>query len=136
MMAVAGSELLQTGWFGLPVTEFSKFCCGTTVDEGTFPLVARAMAYRMAYSTIQVCEDTVNSLKPGSAWCVDAQSQPRELPSSVAMTGICRPAFWNCGKAAASAVPKSLTTASIFGYLDSSDATTCWVSAGSQLVTL
>ena len=52
------------------------------------------------------------------------------------MTGIFRPAFWNCGKEAASAVPKSLTTASIFGYLDSSDATTCWVIAGSQLVTL
>ena len=52
------------------------------------------------------------------------------------MTGICRPALVNCGNDAARAVPKSLTTASIFGYLDSSDAITCWVSAGSQLVTL
>ena len=35
------------------------------------PLVARAMAYRMAYSTIQVCEDTVNSLNAGSEACIE-----------------------------------------------------------------
>ena len=52
------------------------------------------------------------------------------------MTGIFLSAFWNCVNEAASAVPKSLTTASIFGYFDNSDATTCWVSAGSQFVTL
>src|SRR6185437_7851189 len=62
MIAVGGSVLSHCGLLGLPVTEFSKFCCGTSLDEGTFPLVASAMAYRMAYSTIQVCEDTVNSL--------------------------------------------------------------------------
>src|SRR5215471_15107798 len=90
----------------------------------------------MAYSTIQVCDDTVNSLKFASLVCIEAKSQPRELPSSVAMTGICRPAFWNCGKDAASAVPKSLTTALMVGYFDSSDATTCCVMAGSQFVTL
>src|ERR1700722_5026096 len=52
------------------------------------------------------------------------------------MTGICRPAFWNSGNEAARAVPKSLTTASIVGYFDSSEDTTCWVVAGSQFVTL
>src|SRR5438067_3273472 len=125
MMAVAGSVELHTGLLGWPVTEFSKFCCGTTVEEGTLPLVASAIAYRIAYSTIHVCEETVNSLKAGSLLAIDRKSQPSEFPSSVAMTGICLPAFWNCGKEAARAVPKSLTTASILGYLDSSDATTC-----------
>ena len=63
------------------------------------------------------------------------QKQPSELPSEVASAGIERSNFANAGSAPTSDGPKSETMTSISGFLAISAVSTCWVRAGSQLVT-
>ena len=58
------------------------------------------------------------------------------MESSVAIGGILRPACLKAGNELARAAPKSVVIASISGYLASAAVTTCWVLAGSQLVTV
>ena len=119
----------STGW-GLPVSESSNAFCGTTVEDGIVPPVALATAKSTAVRTIQFCESTVNSGKPSFFW-----SHESWLESSVAIAGILRLAWENALNALASAAPKSVVIASIFGYLARTAVTTFCVCAGSQLVT-
>src|SRR3954447_23779807 len=127
-----GSHFGLLGW---PLIESSNGFWGTSV-EGASPPVALATAYWIAVRTIQFCESTVKSLKSGLVDNSFSRSHDSWLEASVATAGILRPACLKAPNELASAAPKSVVIASIWGYLARIAVTTFCVWAGSQFVTL
>src|SRR5579859_1592396 len=131
MIASFGIDLSHTTLGGL-ARESSNCSFWTTGDAGGVPPVASATAKSTAVRLIQFCEVTVIIWKPLVGSC-DAQANAFE--SSAAITPTLRLACWKAGSELAKAAPKSVAQPSIWGNLARSAVMTCWVTAGSQLVT-
>src|SRR4051794_12547885 len=93
------------------------------------------MAHCTASRALSLPVATVNTLKSGFLAFLSSQKQDRTLPSEVTRAGIDRLLFSKAGSAPTSDGPKSETMTSIFGFFAIAAVSTCWVSAGSQLVT-
>src|SRR3954464_9974697 len=130
-----GRSLRQSTLGGSPLTEFSNIGALKRAAAGGVPPVASATAQSTASRALSLPVATVNSLKSGLSALCCCQKQDSALPSEVTSAGIERPLFSNSGRAPTSDGPKSETMTSIFGYLAIAALRTCWVLAGSQLVT-
>src|SRR5690348_16954749 len=120
---------------GLPDTESSKGGASNWVEDGTVPPVAFAMAHWTASRALSLPVATVKSLKFGFFALWSSQKQESTFPSDVTSAGIERPLFSKAGSAPTSDGPKSETMTSILGYFEIAALNTCWLNAGSQLVT-